>query len=268
MRKVVFDMDAIDIVKTSYIRDLIEKNTREDGRKMTEFRKIVIENGMIKNAEGSSQVDLGATRVLAGVKLSLDEPMKDTPNQGNLIVSAELLPLASENFETGPPSPDSIEFSRVVDRGIRAGNCIDLESLFVEEGKAWSVYIDLYVLNYNGNLFDAGTIAAMSALLDTGVPKYENSEVIRAERPGKLKIDNIVTSSTFAKISGKCVVDPTANETNAASGRITIATDDSNIRAMQKGMSGGFFAGEIDELVDAAFNNHKELKGIIKKAQK
>jgi hypothetical protein len=37
---------------------------------------------------------------------------------------------------------------------------------------------------------------------------------------------------------------------------------------MQKGMSGGFFAGEIDELVDAAFNNHKELKSIIKGAQK
>ena len=261
-------MGAIDIVKTGYIRELIDRNVREDSRELTAFRKITIETGIIKNAEGSAQVDLGTTRVLAGIKLSLDEPMLDTPNQGNLVVSAELLPLASENFETGPPSPESIELARVVDRGIRAGNCVNLESLFVEEKKVWSVYIDLYVLNYNGNLFDAGTIAAMSALLNTGVPKYENSEVVRAERPSKLRIDNIVTSTTFAKIGGKCIVDPTANEMNASSARITITTDDSNIRAMQKGMSGGFFADEVDQLVGAAFNKHKELKDIIEKSQK
>ncbi len=102
-------------------------------------------------------MDLGATRVLAGVKLMLDEPMEDTPNQGNLVVSAELLPLASATYESGPPSPEAIEFARVVDRGIRHGNCVNLESLFVEEEKAWTVYVDLYVLNYNGNLFDAGS---------------------------------------------------------------------------------------------------------------
>jgi exosome complex component RRP42 len=261
-------MEAIDIVKTSYIKELIAKGTREDGRRMDEFRPIEIIPNLIKNAEGSAQVDLGATRVLAGVKLNLDEPMEDTPNQGNLVVSAELLPLASASYESGPPSPDSIELARVVDRGIRHGKCINLESLFVEESKAWTVYVDLYVLNYNGNLFDAGSMAAMSALLGTEIPKYEDGKVVREERVGRLKIDNIVTSSTFAKIDGKSLIDPTANETNAAYSRMTIATDGKYVRSMQKGLSGGFSAKEIDELVGAAFNNHKEQKSIIEKSQK
>jgi exosome complex component RRP42 len=194
--------------------------------------------------------------------------MEDTPNQGNLVVSAELLPLASASYETGPPSPDSIELARVVDRGIRHAKCVNLESLFVEEAKAWTVYVDLYVLNYNGNLFDAGSIAAMSALLSTEVPKYEDGKVVREERVSKLKIDNIITSSTFAKVGGKSLLDPTANETNAAYSRVTIATDEKYVRAMQKGMSGGFSAKEIEELIEVAFNNHKEQKDIIKKSQK
>ena len=261
-------MDAINIVKTGYIRNLLAEKKREDSRALDEFRPIKIDNGLLKNAEGSAQVDLGATRVLAGIKLQLEEPMEDTPNQGNLICSAELLPLASATYETGPPSPEAIEFARVVDRGIRAGNCIDLESLFVEEGKAWSVFIDLYVLNYNGNLFDAGTLAAMSALINTGVPKYEDNKVVREERSNKLKISNIVTSTTFAKINGTTVLDPTGNEQSAADARITITTDTENLRAMQKGLSGGFFTNEVEELVGISFNKHKELKNILEKHQK
>jgi len=261
-------MDAIDMVKTSYVKELLNRGEREDSRKLQEFRPISITTGLIKNAEGSAQVDLGATRVLAGVKLELAEPMEDTPNQGSLVISAELLPLASASYESGPPSPESIEFARVVDRGIRAGNCVNLESLFVEEGKAWSVYVDLYVLNYNGNLFDAGGIAAMSAILDTQVPKVEDGKVIREERVGKLKIDNTVTSCTFAKIGSKIIIDPTANEEKAAAARMTIATDKDNVRSMQKGFSGGFFMEEIEGLIDVAFNKHEELKDIIHKGQK
>jgi len=261
-------MDAIEIVKKSYVKELLAKGRREDLRNTNDFRSIAIETGLIKNAEGSAHVDLGATRVLAGIKLDVTEPMQDTPNQGTMTVSAELLPLASSSYEGGPPSPEAIEFARVVDRGIRAGNCINLESMFIEEGKAWCAYIDLYVLNYNGNLFDAGELAAMAAILDAKVPKYEEGKVVREDRTKKLKVDNIVTSCTFAKIGDSRLLDPSGNEEAAADARMTIATDGENVRAMQKGLGGGFFANEIDELVGASFNKHDELKNILKKAQK
>lgn len=261
-------MEAIDIIKTSYIKELLEKNEREDARVLDVFRPIKVEAGLMRNAEGSAQVDLGNTQILAGVKLDLAEPMEDTPNQGNFVCSAELLPLASSTYETGPPSPEAIEFARVVDRGIRAGNCVDLESLFVEEGKAWTVYVDLYVLNYNGNLFDAGEMAAMSALLNTTVPKYEDGKIDRESRSTKLKVNNVVTSTTFAKIGSRIMLDPSANEETAMDTRMTIATDKDNVRAMQKGLRGSFSIKEIEDMIDVAFNKHDELKSIIKKAQK
>lgn len=253
-------MEAIDMVKSSYVQELLAKGLRADLRKVSDFRKMTIATNVIENAEGSAQVDLGNTRVLAGVKLMLGEPMEDTPNEGTLAMSAELLPLASADYETGPPSPNSIELARVVDRGIRAGRCVDLESLLVEEGKAWSVYVDIYVLNYDGNLFDAGEIAVMSALLTTKVPAYEDSKVVREKREKELKINNVVTSATFAKINGGMVLDPDGNEEGAASARLTIATDGTYIRAMQKGLGGSFTQKEIEDMADMALKKHAELK--------
>ncbi|MEM0150027.1 MAG: hypothetical protein QXW10_03975, partial [Candidatus Micrarchaeaceae archaeon] len=214
-------MEAIDVIKVKYIREMLDNEKREDGRGLSDFRSIHILNNLVDSAEGSAQVDLGSTRVLAGVKLEVDTPMEDTPNEGNLVVSSELLPLASADYEPGPPSPEAIELARVVDRGIRAGSCVDTADLFLEEGKAWYVYADIYVLNYDGNLLDASTLAVMSALMHTRVPKYEDGKVIREEAAKKLKIDNIVTSATFGKIGGKLLLDTTKNEENAMEARLT-----------------------------------------------
>jgi exosome complex component RRP42 len=256
-------MEAMDVVRVNYVKELLAKKVREDSREMMAFRPIKIMRAPIEHAEGSSQVDLGATKVMCGIKLAVEEPMRDTPNQGSLTVQAELLPLASADYETGPPSPEAIEFARVVDRGIRAAECIDLEDLFIAEKKVWCVYVDLYVLNYDGNLFDAGSAAVMSALLNTRVPKYENEVVVREDRTRKLKINNIVTSTTFGKVDANILLDPSKNEEDAADARLTIATDGESIRAMQKGLSGSFTVKEVDELVDESFKKNKELKSIL-----
>jgi exosome complex component RRP42 len=260
-------MDAMEMVKANHIKSMVAAGEREDGRDLKTFRPIKVSVGMLKNAEGSAQVQIGNTTILAGVKLDIEEPMEDTPNQGNLIMSGELLPLASEKYETGPPSPSAIEFGRVVDRGIRHGNCIDLTSLFIEEGKVWTVFIDLYVINSDGNLFDAGTMAAMAALMNTKVPAVKDGLAVRTERTTPLKINNIVTSTTFAKIKDKLLLDPDGDEEMAADCRLTIATDEEKVRSMQKGLRGGIFKAEIEQMLDVSFNKHKELKDILTKAQ-
>ena len=40
-------------------------------------------------------------------------------DKGIFICTAEILPLAHPDIETGPPGPEVIELARVVDRGIR-----------------------------------------------------------------------------------------------------------------------------------------------------
>ena len=130
----------------NYVRKLIEEGMRIDERKFEQFREIKIETNVIKKAEGSARVLLGNTHVLVGVKMSVNVPFPDTPDEGVLIVNAELVPVASPTFDPGPPDEDSIELARVVDRGIRESKCIDLEKLCIEKGKkAWNVNIDIHV---------------------------------------------------------------------------------------------------------------------------
>jgi exosome complex component RRP42 len=259
-------MDAILTMKSKYIRDLLESGKREDSRELYDFRDIKIKKGLIPHAEGSAQVDLGDTRVIAGVKMVLESPHEDTPNEGNFILSVSLLPMANADYESGPPSPEEVELSRVVDRGIRSAVAIDPTSLFIEEGKVWSVYVDVYVLNYAGNIFDASSIAAMAALENAKIPEYKDGKANYENRKTKLKLNNMITSTTFAKIGDKIILDPNADEEAAMDARFTVQIDDKQIRALQKGLSGSFSMDEINKLIDISFDKHKELKGIIEKS--
>ncbi|MEM0074636.1 MAG: exosome complex protein Rrp42 [Candidatus Micrarchaeaceae archaeon] len=253
-------------ISREYLAELLEKKERIDKRDFMSYRNISISTGTIPHAEGSASVRLGDTYVLAGIKLDVGEPMKDKPDEGALTTLAELLPLANAQYEEGPPSPEAVEFARVVDRGIRAADIIDMPALFIEQGKVWNVYLDIYVLNYDGNLFDAGTLAGVAALLTCRMPKLENKEVIREGNLPKLKTNGIVTSCTFAKVNETLLLDPNGNEEAFMNARLTVANDETKIRAMQKGLSGYFTVQEIEKLIDISFEKSKALRNIIQKA--
>lgn len=255
-------MQSVNSIKSAYIKEMLNNGVRSE-RGLMDFRSISIKKDVIPNAEGSAEVNLGSTKVIVGVKLDVDEPMPDKPNEGNIVTSAELLPLASADYDTGPPSPEAIELARVVDRGIRAAGVIDTEALFIEEGKVWSTFIDIYIMNYDGNLFDASTIGAVVALTNTRMPKYEDGKVIREGKLSKLKTKNIVTSCTYAKIGSKIIIDPNGDEESVMDARLTIANDETYIRAMQKGLSGSFRESEINELIETTFEKSKDLRAII-----
>ena len=254
------------ILNKEYTLGLLRTGKREIQRGFLDYRNVVIKTRVLENAEGSAQVDIGNTRVLAGVKLDVGDPMRDKPNEGALTTSAELLPLASAEYEMGPPSPQAIEFARVVDRGIRAAGVVDTGVLFIEEGKVWNVYTDLYVLNFDGNLFDAGTLAGVAALLTAKQPKYEDGKVVREGNIGKLKTGGIATSCTYAKVGNNILLDPSGNEEELMSARITVANDENYIHAMQKGLGGAFSISEIEKAIETTFEKSKELRSWLNKA--
>jgi exosome complex component RRP42 len=76
------------------IREYLSQGKRFDGRKPEDLRELVIETGVSKNAEGSARVKLGKTEVLVGVKLAVGTPYPDSKDKGNLMVTAEFLPLS------------------------------------------------------------------------------------------------------------------------------------------------------------------------------
>jgi len=178
-------MSMIIRVKQQQIAQLMSKGKRLDGRGLNDYREIKVEMGVIEKAEGSSRVLLGKTEVLVGVKIGIGKPFPDTPNEGVLTVNVELVPLASPTFEPGPPKEDAIELARIVDRGIRESKAIDLGKLCLEPGKkVLVVFVDVYVLNYDGNLIDASAIATLGALLNAKMFKYEVEEGEVKVKPG------------------------------------------------------------------------------------
>src|SRR3989344_2327182 len=166
------------------IREYLRQGKRFDGRKLDEFRYLKIELGVSNKAEGSAKVKLGDTEVLVGVKMDLAEPYPDSPDKGNLMVTAELLPLSSDRFEPGPPSIESIELARIIDRMIRERKFIELEKLCIKEGeKVWNIFIDIFSINADGNLLDAAGIGAIIALKNARIPKYdeETGKIVHGE---------------------------------------------------------------------------------------
>jgi len=252
-------MEIIKELKKDALKRILLQGKRQDGRHMYDYRPISIQKNAIPNAEGSALCHLGNTQVIAGVKFDVATPFSDRPTEGILSTGCELVPLASDSFEPGPPSPESIELARVVDRGIRSSGCLDLKSFFLEEGKVLALYIDLYVVDYDGNFFDAASLAAMAALTCTRMPKVEEQKIIRTESTGTLALNGKAVTCTFAKVDDHKLLDPSVDEERGMDGRLTIATTGGNVCAMQKGGWGAFTKKDILELVDISFERSKEL---------
>ncbi|MEM0173742.1 MAG: exosome complex protein Rrp42, partial [Sulfolobaceae archaeon] len=246
--------NIVPIIKKETILNALERGIRIDGRRFNDYRKISVIVDYVKKAEGSALVKLGDTTVVAGIKLDEGKPFEDTPNQGNLFVNVEFLPLAYESFEPGPPDENAIELARVIDRSLRDSKAIDLSKLvIIPNTLVWNVWIDVYVLDYGGNVTDASMLASIIALYNTYLPKIkvnENKvEIDRKEKDQKLPMLKPVLTVTIGKIGKFLFVDPDLEEEGILEAKISFSyTSDGNIVGIQKYGHGSF---SISELIEA-----------------
>ncbi|MBU1136701.1 MAG: exosome complex protein Rrp42 [Nanoarchaeota archaeon] len=253
------------------IRESLKEDKRLDGRKPEDFRKIEIETGISKNAEGSARVKIGDTEVIAGIKVDVSEPYPDHEDEGTMITTLELLPLSSSRFEYGPPRIEAIEIARIIDRVIRESGFIDFKKLCIKKGeKVYTVLIDLYTLNDDGNLIDAGCIAAVEALKSAKMPKYdEKTEKIKFGEFSSKSLplnERVPVTITSYKIGDKIVVDTTREEEDSSTSRISFGLTDSKkgddiiISSLQKGGEGTFTQEEISKIIDLTVRKFKDIQ--------
>ena len=253
----------------SLVLELAKQNLRIDERKnFFGYRSIKIEYNVSKNAEGSARIKLGDTEVIVGVKLDVDKPYPDSEDKGILITNAEFAPIASGEFEPGPPKEDAIELARVVDRGIRESRCIDMEKLCIKKGeKVWIVFIDIYILNHDGNLIDAAALGAIAALNSAFLPRYDKKKeaVVYGElTKTKLPLTCQPITCTFGIMDGLILPDPCLIEEKSIDSRITITTTDEEIHSMQKGEFGGVSVEQVEECIENAFKLSKNIRKLLK----
>ena len=175
--------------------------------------------------------------------------------------SAEVRPVAGRNWESGPPSPESIELGRVVDRGIRESGCIDVDSLCIIPGeKAWQVILDLFAVSDDGNLFDAFALAGIVALRNATVP----AERFEVGEDYQLSVSKTPIMCSYHRVGGRFVFDANAREELGGDERIHITLgDDNNVHSLQKGLKGIFSADEFTEIMDNAMERTEKLRKIV-----
>ena len=262
---------VISEIEKDYIIALLDQNKRTDGRGFNQHREIKIETNLVQKAEGSAIVSIGDSKIVVGVKATLGAPFPDTPNSGVITTSAELSPIASPFFESGPPSEDAIELARVTDRAIRESHCIDLSKLCViPEKSVWILFIDFYVLNHDGNLFDAATLGTIAALATAKIPKVkilEDEEIEILEETEPLKIDHYPVSVTTYKIGKNNIVDANLKEERVSDARVTVGFDEEDhIVSLQKGNSGVYKPDEILHVIKESLIVSKNLRKELMKA--
>jgi exosome complex component RRP42 len=255
--------DIVAEIKKDYLSQLAKDGRRQDGRAFDEFRPLRVQTRYIQQAEGSARVRLGDTDVVVGIKLQQGTPYPDAPNDGTLTSSTELRPMASADFESGPPSPESIEVARVVDRGIRESKCIDFGKLCIKpKEKIWMTWLDMHAVDYDGNLFDACSIGSIAALMTSTVPASKVAiDGVAPMSDFPMPIQEIPIMTTAVKLGGQILFDPTAIEEKVGGPRLSVSFDrNGNIRAMQKGLSGAFTSDDVRHIVRVGATRAAELR--------
>ncbi|XP_061833084.1 exosome complex component RRP45 isoform X2 [Nerophis lumbriciformis] len=264
-----------------FLLKAIEEKKRLDGRQTYDYRKTKIVFG---TDFGCCFVELGKTRVMAQVSCELVAPKENRPNEGFMLFNIELSPMASPAFEQGRQSELLVKLNRQLERCLRNSKCIDIESLCVVSGeKVWQIRVDVHMLNHDGNLMDAASIAAIAALChfrrpDVGIQGDEVTVYSPEERDFiPLSIYHLPISVSFAffQKGTYLLVDPCEREERVMDGLLMIAMNKHReICSIQS--SGGIMllkeqvmrcskiasvkVSEITELISKALENDKTAR--------
>jgi len=231
----------VSLCERTFLLEALSENKRLDGRGLLETRDLNISFG---TDWGSCQVTLGRTRVIAQVSAQLTEPRLARPNEGILLVNVELSPIAAPKFEIGRLSDEGVEINRLLERCLKESRCLDLESLCViSEEKVWTVRLDLHVLNHEGNLADACSVAGLAALCHFRRPDVTLSgdqvtvHPINERDPVPLSVHHHPVTNTFAMFPSpagaatksnsqhRTVCDPTRIEEECMQGKLVLGVN-------------------------------------------
>ncbi|MBT3941053.1 exosome complex exonuclease Rrp41 [Candidatus Woesearchaeota archaeon] len=182
-------------------KTLIVKGKRLDGRGAEDMRPIKITAGVIKQADGSCEVQFGETKVIAAVygpKKVLPRRYEES-TRAYLKVYYFMAAFATSERNRPGPSRRSTEISKVIKESL--ANAVDLDKYPQTE---ISVYIE--VTNANAGTRTAAINAASVALVDAGI-----------------EMRDIVTSVAAGKVEGQVILDLMQDEDNFGQADLPVA---------------------------------------------
>lgn len=123
--------------------------------------------------------------------LKIISPKTNKPNEGEvrfIVEFTSLMHSAEYNQQTTTLSEMRVEISNFIEKVIKSSRATDAEGLCIIQGKlAWSLTVELQLVNDDGNLMDAFFLAAVLALKNTRLPEVilKNDQILISNLPEK-----------------------------------------------------------------------------------
>ena len=161
---------------------LVGSNCREDGRNVRESRTLALDfsQGLQPQATEAASataceqvttctVRLGRTRCSATVSAKIDEPPLDRAHEGTFSVFVD----CERDVVEMASAQGTSEIARALDLLLKHARAVDLESLCIVPGRqAWSLRVDVKILENDGNVLDACAACALGACKAFRRPEY------------------------------------------------------------------------------------------------
>ena len=160
----------------------------------------------------------------------------------------------------------------MVDRALRESGAIDFSELVLVPGeKVLVIWLDVYVLDHDGNLFDAAMLASTAALFDARYPEYvvleDGSVEVNQESRRPLPMNKKVVSVTLGILENFFLVDPSLEEEVVANGKVTFAFDEEGkLVGVQKSGPAWVDVERLPTAFNLAYSKYKELLKALEEA--
>lgn len=242
-----------------------------DGRGCEDYRHMEIETDVVSNTDGSAKVSLGHTAVLVGVKADIGKPRPMVPDEGYLEFFVDCSANATPEFEGRGGDELGTELSNTLYKVFDNKHSVDLKSLCISAGEhCWVLYVDVLLLQCDGNLYDAISVAVKAALFNTKIPRVHISadeegtkEIELSDDPYdcmRLNVENVPCVVTLCKVGHRHVVDATLQEKACSVASLIISvTHKGTVTCMRKTGGGSLDPESIFEMTEAGKRVGKAL---------
>lgn len=251
-----------------YLTAGVEANLRADGRPQQEWRPVSVELNPVPQAAGSARVRLGGTDVLVSVKGDIGRPTLEQPSHGQIVCLVDSSTVFAMNAVHGGSNEDRLtqarndELTALLNNVLVHSGVLDAAMFCLVPGKhCWILYVDVLVLDYDGNLLDAMIAAAQLALSAMRLPivrieeSGEATDVVLAEQIDSARIiprQSLPLAVTVAKIRNGFVLDPSASEELCSDAALLLAFVHGKLVAMRKLGAGMLDPGLLSEYISTA----------------
>jgi ribonuclease PH len=234
---------------------------RPSGRTADELRAINITRNYIKNAEGSSLVEFGETKVICTASVEKGTPrfLKGT-NKGWLTAEYGMLPRSTSDrmvreSSKGKASGRTQEIQRLIGRSLRAA--IDLNKL-----GDYTIYIDCDVIQADGGTRTAAITGASVALYEA-IKHMQQKKIINVN-----PLKNWIAAVSVGIYKGAPILDLDYKEDSQADTDLNVVMTDDNkfIEVQGTAESGAFSDNELTAMLALAKSGIKDILVIQKQA--